>query len=72
MRERGQFFLSHPALEVVDAVGENAVPHAGSGLEKFVEVTVKLGDVARDWCPVMQDVLFELDARVVDVQVHLS
>ena len=72
VREQGQFFLSHAALEVVDAVGEDAVPYAGSGLEQFVEVAVKLGDVAGNWCPVMQDVSFELDAGVVDVQVHLS
>ena len=54
----------------MDAVGEDAVPHPAAGLEQTFDVPVQLVNVVRIWRSAAQDVGFELNARVVNVQVH--
>ena len=44
----GQFFFAHPTQEVMDAVGEDPIPYAGSCFEQAYQVPVQLDDVARD------------------------
>ena len=54
----------------MDAVGEDAVPDPGPAFEQAFQVPVQLGDVPRNWYPVPHDEFLELDAGVVDVEVH--
>ena len=57
-----QHFLTHATEEVVDALGEDAVPRARPVLEQGFEVSIQLGNVRRSWQPVPPDVRFELNA----------
>ena len=54
----------------MDAIGQDAVTHSAAGLQQAFEVPVQLGYVSLVSCTTTQDVRFELDARVVDVEVH--
>ncbi len=54
----------------MDAVGEDAVANVAAGLEQAFDVAVQLVDVALVRCTVVEDVGFELDTGVVNVQVH--
>ena len=54
----------------MDAVGQDPIPHSTAGFQKVFEVPVELSDVFWVRCATTQDVRFELDARVVDVEVH--
>ena len=54
----------------MDAIGEDAVPDAVSGFEQVLEVPVQLVDVPLVGCSALHDVRLELNARVVDVEIH--
>ena len=54
----------------MDAVGQDAITHAAAGLQQVLEVPVQLGYIFLVRRATTQDVRFELDARVVDIEVH--
>ena len=52
------------------AIGQDAIPNAAAGFQQAFEVPVELSYVFWVRYATTQDVRFELDARVVDVEVH--
>ena len=56
----------------MDAVGQDAIPHSAAGFQQVFQVPVQLGYVFWVRYATTQDVRFELDARVVDVEVHAT
>ena len=54
----------------MDAIGQDAVTNSTAGFQQIFEVPVQLIYVFWVRCATAQDVRFELDTRVVDVEVH--
>ena len=65
-----QRVVAWPADQVVDAVGQDAVPNPGAGSDRLLQIAIRLRDVVGRDGAGAQDVPFELNARVVDVQAH--